>query len=705
MEEVKGGADDPTESAGSRRRGLGKGLGAILTAHGRVDAHAAQRDELTGLPNRLLLDDRLEEALARCREDDASLAVLMVSLDNFATVNDLFGHHVGDDLLRATAERLSAARRKMDTVARFAGDEFVVVCPYVGSVELACLVADRILEDVGRPLLIEEAEHRLSASVGIVVVSPGGGRQSESDLEGEAAGADAGALPAGHTTGHVSHLAADAEGRADEVEGSEWRGGQTVETVLGDASLAMRHAKEQGGASWKLFEPAMREVAEVRFQSRQDLHAAMEDGGLAVRFEPIVDLRTGLLVGECAMPGWGQPDSETEDPGDLLDLIDEAGLAAPICRWMLDEALAELHERDVSHGLPDGFRMWVKVAPSLSGDPALVEAVDEFTSKHGIPARVLGIDVREPQVAVMAAVEPVLQALEERDVAMAFDDFGMQPSNLALLPSLPVSRLKLSPELSALSDADDRALVRGLVDLGRALGLTVIAQGVMSDVQAAALRSLGCELAQGTFSVPAQPPEQLWASAPAAPAGHTPGHAPGRTAGNDPGHTREAATPGSHVREVNDPAPNPSAPGGPGVRHLSTVRDATAAASIPFADDPDRTGIRALDGVQAAEQPTDEDVSGHPSYASWTAPHAAATSSGARPADSRDIVGLAGAADDRGDALPGRAPNGAPDDALDQGPDLDQSPDGGQDDRPETLDEGRGWPDERPEGPGGLFVI
>ncbi|HEV2360198.1 MAG TPA: EAL domain-containing protein, partial [Acidimicrobiales bacterium] len=526
MEEVKGGADDPTESAGSRRRGLGKGLGAILTAHGRVDAHAAQRDELTGLPNRLLLDDRLEEALARCREDDASLAVLMVSLDNFATVNDLFGHRVGDDLLRATAERLSAARRKMDTVARFAGDEFVVVCPYVGSVDLACLVADRILEDVGRPLVIEEAEHRLSASVGIVVVSPGGGRQGASESEGERAGVELGARSAGHPSGPFGLQEAQGEDGAGEIEGSEWRGGQTVEAVLGDASLAMRHAKEQGGASWKLFEPAMREVAEVRFQSRQDLHAAMEDGGLAVRYEPIVDLRTGALVGECAMPGWGQPESETDDPGDLLDLIDEAGLAAAICRWMLDEALAELRDRHVSHEIPQGFRTWVKVAPSLSGDPALVEAVDEFTAKHGILPALLGIDVREPQVAVMAAVEPVLQALEERDVAMAFDDFGMQPSNLALLPSLPVSSLKLSPELSALNDADDRALVRGLVALGRALGLTVIAQGVMSDAQAAALRSLGCELAQGTFSVPAAPPEPLWASAPAAPPTLASGHIP-----------------------------------------------------------------------------------------------------------------------------------------------------------------------------------
>jgi diguanylate cyclase (GGDEF)-like protein len=676
MEEVKGGADDPTESAGSRRRGLGKGLGAILTAHGRVDAHAAQRDELTGLPNRLLLDDRLEEALARCREDDASLAVLVVSLDNFATVNDLFGHRVGDHLLRATADRLLVARRKMDTVARFGGDEFVVVCPYVGSVELACLVADRILEDVGRPLVIEEAEHRLSASVGIVVVSPGGGRQTASESGGEAAGVETGSRPERHTTGLAGHPDDEVEDRAQEIEGSEWRGGQTVDAVLGDASLAMRHAKEQGGASWKLFEPAMREVADVRFQSRQDLHAAMEDGGLAVRYEPIVDLRTGALVGECAMPGWGQPESESEDPGDLLDLIDEAGLAAPICRWMLDEAMAELHQRDVRHGFPDGFRMWVKVAPSLSGDPALVEAVDEFTAKHGILPEVLGIDVREPQVAVMAAVEPVLQALEERDVAMAFDDFGMQPSNLALLPSLPVSRLKLSPELSALNDADDRALVRGLVDLGRALGLTVIAQGVMSDDQAAALRSLGCELAQGSFSLPAAPPEPLWASAPVAPAT------------NAPAHTPVAAAPGSDALETDDPPPDPSAPSAPGARHLSTVRDAAAGPSPRVADDQHRAGLQALDRVQAAEQPTDEDVSGHPSYAWRDAPHAT-TDPGTRPAESRGLVGLPGPAVHGGDPVPGGATDGAPDQALDQT--LDQGPDGGRDDRPE--------------GPGGLFVV
>ena len=685
IEDVKGGADDPTESA-SRRRGLGKGLGAILSAHDRVDAHAAQRDELTGLPNRLLLDDRLEEALARCREDDASLAVLVVSLDGFSTVNDLFGHRVGDDLLRATAERLSDARRKMDTVARFAGDEFVVVCPYIGSVELACLVADRILEDVSRPIVIDDGEHRLAASVGIVVVG------TEHPVDDEDTGRADEPDRAGRPFGQLGSLDAAPSARelgpqsdVDEHAGVGWRTGDTVESVLGDASLAMRHAKEQGGSSWKLFEPSMREVAEVRFQNRQDLHAAMEEGGLAVRYEPIVDLRSGRKVGECAFPGWRQPESEAEDPGELLDLIDEAGLAGPICRWVLDEALSALRDRR-TQGIPEGFRMWVKVAPSLSGDPALIEAVDEFTAKHGVPTALLGIDVREPQVSVMAAVEPVLQALEERDVALAFDDFGMQPSNLALLPSLPVSRLKLSPELSALADRDDRALVRGLVDLGRALGLNVIAQGVMSDEQAGALRSLGCELAQGAFSVPAEPGD--------------PGE-PGEPAGSAATPSVPAVTAVGTAEPLwATPSAPQAAPSAPAARHLTAVRDGDGG-GVELGAGGGPPGDAALPHA-GVEQPGPEDVSGHPSHTSLQPAPASrpGRDSVGNEAAMRRLVGLPA-------GMPGGSQAGGPGEPDQAGPGTGQEEQAQTSDQ-EAAEEGRGpsTPDAQSNDLGGpLFLV
>src|ERR1700681_782284 len=295
MEDVTGGPDEPERSFLPRRRGLGKGLGAILPPAARP-AEQGLRDPLTGLPNRALLDERFDEAMARCRDDGASLAVLVVALDGFSKVNELFGHRVGDDLLKDAAARLSTARRKSDTVARFAGDEFVVVCPYVESANFACQMAARILEDVSRPTSVGGAEHHLSASIGVMVTAP------------------------------------------HEVVGE----GRSIETLLGDALLAMRIAKDEGGASWKLFDPAMREHAAARYQNRQDLRVAMEDGGLVLTYEPIVDLNTGAAIGESARLGWRDSGDVFEHPMVLLDLVEESGLAAPIGRWALDEALSHM---------------------------------------------------------------------------------------------------------------------------------------------------------------------------------------------------------------------------------------------------------------------------------------------------------------------------------------------------------------------------
>jgi diguanylate cyclase (GGDEF)-like protein len=455
IEDVTGGEDEPKRSVVPRRRGLGKGLGAILPAPGQAVEQLARRDPLTGLPNRSLLDERFVDAMARCREDGASLAVLVVALDGFGNVNELFGHRVGDDLLNDAAARLSAARRKTDTVTRFAGDEFVLVCPYVESAELACRMAARILEDVGRPTSIDGVEHRLSASIGVVVTTP-----------------------------------------TDTGEGA-----QLLETLLGDALLAMRLAKDEGGASWKLFDPRMRQHAEDRHQNRQDLRAAMDDDGLVLEYEPIIDLVTGAAIGESALLGWRNPEVPFERPQAMLDLVDEAGLAGPIGRWMLDEALSDINARRAGSTLPADFRVWVKVAPSLVADPTFVESVDELTSKHGVHASMVGLDIGELSPAALASAESTLRALEERGVMVALDDFGAGPSNLALLQGLPVTALKLAPELvGALGDdGHAAALLRGLLELGRALGLTLVAQGVESEAQAMALQALGYQFAQGPF--------------------------------------------------------------------------------------------------------------------------------------------------------------------------------------------------------------
>lgn len=544
MNDVTGGQDEPKRPVVARRRGLGKGLGAILPPPAGADDERDRRDQLTGLPNRTELDERFDEAMARCRQDGASLAVLVVGLDGFGDINELYGHNVGDGLLHDAAARLSAARRKSDTVARFAGDEFVVVCPYVASADLACQMAGRILEDLSQPATVDDVELQLSASIGVVVATPG-----------ETGGASIGHPP-------------------------------TLETLLGDASLAMRRAKDEGGASWKLFDPSMREDVVVRSQSRQDLRTALDEGGLVLDYEDIVDLDTGVAIGESAILGWSQPGPDADQPQAPLDLVDEAGLAVPIGRWVLDQALSDLGARHAASSLPAHFRVWVKVAPTLVADPALVDLVDELTEKHGVSPSVLGLDIREPSAAALASTETTLRALYERDVVVGLDDFGSGQTNLALLQKLPISGLKLAPDLVAalgddpgipgpgirehnpagsrssvpthpsavdpgtdpnldgdggadaeadVGDADATdggartlsreaaALVRGLLQLGQALELTVVAQGVESEAQVAALRALGCAYAQGPFlvgrrAVPAatgaDPPAELHAVAP-----------------------------------------------------------------------------------------------------------------------------------------------------------------------------------------------
>ena len=172
IDDVTGGRDEPKGPGASRRRGLGKGLGAILPSAGLAGEDRSRSDQLTGLPTRSLLDERFEEAMERCREDGASLAVLVVALDGFGEVNEVFGHRVGDDLLHEAAARLSGARRKSDTVARFAGDEFAVVCPFVASPRMAGRMAQRILDEMSRPLAVEGVEHHLTASIGVVVTTP-----------------------------------------------------------------------------------------------------------------------------------------------------------------------------------------------------------------------------------------------------------------------------------------------------------------------------------------------------------------------------------------------------------------------------------------------------------------------------------------------------------------------------------------------------
>ncbi len=449
------------------RRGLVVENRSLVKRLQRLNAYQALYDPLTGLPNRALLDDRLGQALATSRRGGNVLAVLFVDLDTFKVVNDLFGHHVGDQLLRQMADRLAAARRSSDTVARFGGDEFVVVCPDVKTSAAACRIAEHLLKELAETAEVEGVEHRLTASVGIALSSPGVSNQSS-------------------------------------------------ETLLRNADTAMYRAKEEGGARWELFDDAMRDRVLERFEVERGLRAGIDGAELVLAYQPLVDLVSGNVVGAEALLRWHRQGYGTMLPGSFLSVAEESGLIVQIGRWALEQALSELARARASREIPDSFRLWVNVSPHQLANVHFAEVVAELMQKHEIPASMLGLEIIEEVLRDAHATEKVLQSLRELGVSVNLDDFGAGHSNLAWLQDLPITGLKIDrrfvSSLDAPDDARGTAIVRGLLGLGHALGLSVVGEGVETPAQAQALRDMGCELAQGYHFAYPGTPEQLWAS-------------------------------------------------------------------------------------------------------------------------------------------------------------------------------------------------
>jgi diguanylate cyclase (GGDEF)-like protein len=451
------------------RRGLAQGA---LVAENRNLASRLERlsqnealyDPLTGLPNRALLDDRINQALAIIRRNHSTLAILFIDLDGFKAVNDLFGHHVGDLALRELANRLAEARRRTDTIARFGGDEFVVVCPDVESVDVAFRIAEVILAELARPVVIAGTEHRLTASIGIVVTEPG--------------------------DPYV-----------------------TTDELLRDADLAMYGAKDAGKAGWKLFDETMRARAASRNEIEQGLRVAMEQDELVLEYQPVIDLRSGGIVGTEALVRWNRPGHGIVAPAEFLGVADKVGLTHSMGRWILDHALADLSRLRASGTLPEGFHMWVNLSPRQVSDLHFAELVVELAAVHDVPTGLLGFELAEHAMRDVITNENVLTALHELGVAVQVDDFGSGQSNLSWLQELPITGLKIDGEfiasLDAIRERDGAAIVRGLIGLGHELSLTIVGECVETYAQAVALRAMGCEFAQGFYFGRPGPFEQL----------------------------------------------------------------------------------------------------------------------------------------------------------------------------------------------------
>jgi len=425
----------------------------------RALAHQALHDALTGLPNRVLLVDRLEQAITRTTRSDENVAVLFLDIDRFKVVNDSRGHAAGDELIVGVADRLRDTVRPTDTVARFGGDEFVVVCQEAETLNGAMAVADRIVASLREPFRIGGEEIFLTVSVGIAIAGPGA----------------------------------------------------SSETLLRNADAAMYRAKEQGRARCEFFDETMQTEAATRLELQTALNWAVQRDEMRVFYQPLINIASGAPVGVEALVRWQHPDRGIVNPADFIPLAEDSGLIVPIGRSVLDRAAADFAAwRTVVPA--DPFTIAVNLSAHQLRHPGLLEQVRTTLAEYELAPSSLCLELTE--TALLEDLDRhlgVLLALRDLGVRLALDDFGTGFSSLTYLKRFPVDIVKIDRSFVAGLGVThcDTAIVRSVIELAHALSLTVVAEGIERPEQLEALRSLGCDVAQGHLFSPARPQAQL----------------------------------------------------------------------------------------------------------------------------------------------------------------------------------------------------
>ncbi len=408
-------------------------------------AHMALHDDLTGLPNRALFLDRTCRALELRRR---GVALLFLDLDRFKVINDSLGHQAGDRLLRATADRLAEAIRPTDTLARFAGDEFAVLCEEVASVEDAVGVAGRLITCLQRPVALGTSEVVVSASVGV-------------------------AMPRGKET--------------------------SADMLLRDADAAMYLAKDRGRGRVEVFDEKLRARAVRRLDTESGLRRALERSELRLAYQPEVDLLTGHLAGIEALVRWQHPERGLLPPSEFIGVAEETGLVNAVGAWVLREAAGQMARWRRSHPHMVEVAMAVNVSVRQLAAPEIIADVEAAVAIAGGGAP-LCLEITE--TALLEAASPAgdtLRRLKTRGVLLGIDDFGTSYSSLSNVTRLAPDFLKVDRSfVEGLGiDPHDSAIVAAVINLAHTLGLFVIAEGVESPGQISRLRTLGCDLVQG----------------------------------------------------------------------------------------------------------------------------------------------------------------------------------------------------------------
>ncbi len=448
----------------------GEHVGSLAMISDVTEARAAERDlqyrafhdALTGLANRSLLLHRLRDALEPAPSSPPrSVALLLADIDQFKLVNDSLGHASGDDLLIEVARRWSASLRPQDTVARIGGDEFVVLCDGANESE-ARAVAERLRQALVEPIVLGGRPVAVSASIGIAIAS------------------------------------------TDRVENAV--------TLLGHADAAMYEAKGQGRGRTAVFTPRLIDRAQGRLRLFNDLKLAIDRDELQLRFQPVVELMTGRLLGVEALCRWTHPERGVVAPDEFVQAAEESGLIEALDRWVLRRACREAAAMRAAGVLPPGAYVAVNGSAGHLAQAGFEIAVREALADSGLPAQALVLEVTES--AVMRdpdAAQVVLERLRDLGVAVAVDDFGTGYSSLAYLRRFPVATLKIDRSFiqGITASADDRAIVTAVIDLANALDVSTIAEGIETRAELELLQKLGCHAGQGFLWSPAVSPQGL----------------------------------------------------------------------------------------------------------------------------------------------------------------------------------------------------
>lgn len=445
--------------AGTRRFiGIVRDITERRAAEAKI-MHLANHDTLTNLPNRNLVQDRIQQAIARAQRANSRFAVMFIDLDKFKVINDSLGHDIGDLLLQTVAQRLTESLRTGDTVGRQGGDEFIVLLDSLNTPEDAALVAHKMLLSLAAPYQLNGYELYTSASIGIAVYP---------------------------------------------------QDGDNVETLLKNSDTAMYHAKDNGRSNYQFFTQSMNAIAAERLQLESHLRQAIERSELLLHYQPLVNLADNSIAATEALLRWTHSGLGVISPDRFIPVAEDSGLIVPLGEWVLRQACMQLkkwHDRNIPLR-----RMVVNLSPRQFRQPHLVQTFSGILNETGVDPRWLGLEITESVIMENPEESIIrLKQLQALGIELSLDDFGTGYSSLSYLKHFPIDKLKIDQSFihDITTDPKDEAMVAAIIVMAHRLNICVVAEGVETEAQLAFLREHGCDQYQGYYFSKPLPDNEL----------------------------------------------------------------------------------------------------------------------------------------------------------------------------------------------------